>query len=195
MNAGRPIVRLATVSGSFRRAMPNVQEAVHELTDMGVRVLSPADPRVVDAFGEFLFVASDRMRTIRLVQNRHLAAIAASDFLWLVAPEGYIGVSASMEIGYATAIGTPIFSTTPPSDLTLRQYVEVVPSIAAALRRLEGSADLAQPAILLDPDSGVERAHRHLEVLRKQLTGTPSLTDDEAARRNAAAVRSAVKGI
>src|SRR4051794_10477549 len=76
----------ATVSGSFRRAMADVQDAVYGLTDLGVEVLSPADPRVIDAFGDFLFVASDRARVIRLVQSRHLAAIQTSDFLWLVAP-------------------------------------------------------------------------------------------------------------
>src|SRR4051812_6526153 len=93
----------ATVSGSFRRAMGAVQEAVYRLTDAGAQVLSPADPRIVDQFGDFVFVASDRVRAIKLVQSRHLAAIAASDVLWLVAPDGYIGQSGAMEIGYAVA--------------------------------------------------------------------------------------------
>src|SRR6266545_2562945 len=79
--------RHATVSGSFRRAMRQVQEAVYALTDLGVMVLSPADPRVVDELGAFLFVASDRLRIVRLVQQRHLQAISMSDFLWLVAPD------------------------------------------------------------------------------------------------------------
>src|SRR5215208_5165935 len=99
----------ATVCGSFRRAMGAVAEAVYRLTDDGVRVLSPADPRVVDRFGDFLFVASDRARAIKLVESRHLAAIEASDFVWLEAPEGYIGQSGAMEIGFAIAVGTPVF--------------------------------------------------------------------------------------
>ena len=78
----------ATVSGSFHRAMAAIEDAVYALTDSGVQVLSPADPRVVDQFGDFLYVASDRVRAIKLVQSRHLAAIEASDFVWLVAPEG-----------------------------------------------------------------------------------------------------------
>lgn len=163
--------RLATVSGSFRRAMNQVQDAVYELTDLGVKVLSPADPRVVDAFGEFLFVASDQLRTIRLVQNRHLASIAASDLLWLVAPDGYVGVSAAMEIGYAVAAGTPVFGATPPSDLTLRQYVTVA-SPAEALAAVAAPAREPEPVILLDPKSAVERAHSHLERLRVAMTST-----------------------
>jgi hypothetical protein len=71
----------ATVSGSFHRHMPAIYDAVGELRARNVTVLSPSDPRVVDNLGEFLFVASDKLRSIRLVQDRHLQAIRASDFL------------------------------------------------------------------------------------------------------------------
>src|SRR3954452_17370453 len=124
----------AAVSGSFRRAMGAVQDAVYRLTDAGARVLSPADPRVVEQFGDFLFVASDRVRTIKLVQSRHLAAIEASDFVWLVAPEGYIGQSGAMEIGFAVSAGTPVFSSEVPVDLTLRQYVTPLAAPDQAIR-------------------------------------------------------------
>src|ERR1700686_4162645 len=97
----------AAVSGSFHRHMEAITRAVHELAALSVRVLSPADPRIVAAQGEFLFVASDRIRSVRLVQDRHLESIRAADFLWLVCPDGYVGSSASMEIGYAAAAAVP----------------------------------------------------------------------------------------
>jgi hypothetical protein len=131
MNTRQP---RATVSGSFRQHMSAVQDAVYELTDRGVLVLSPADPRVVDQFGDFVFVASDRMRSIGLVEDRHLAAIAASDFVWLVSPEGYIGPSAAMEIGYATAQGVPVLSNEVPNDLGFRRYVRAVSGIPEAVQ-------------------------------------------------------------
>src|SRR5947209_19332770 len=109
----------AAVSGSFHRHMDAITRAVHELATLSVRVLSPADARVVAAQGEFLFVASDRVRSVRLVQDRHLDCIRAADLLWLVCPDGYVGSSASMEIGYAAGAGVPIFATYPPLDLTL----------------------------------------------------------------------------
>ena len=99
----------ATVSGSFHRHMEAISAAVYELAAHSVRVLSPADPRVVAAQGEFLFVASDRVRSIRLVQDRHLESIRSADFLWLVCPDGYVGQSASMEIGFAAGAGVPSF--------------------------------------------------------------------------------------
>src|SRR5713226_8277433 len=132
-----PPTRRATVSGSFRRAMRQVQEAVYALTDMGVHVLSPADPRIVDRLDSFLFVASDRLRSVRLVQQRHLFAISESDFRWLVAPDGYVGTRAASEVGYAVACGVPVLSTAVPMDVTLREFVTVVPDMKSALVRTE----------------------------------------------------------
>src|SRR5438270_8614682 len=124
-----------TVSGSFHRHMHEINVAVQELAMLSVRVLSPADPRIVAAQGEFLFVASDPVRSVRLVQDRHLDSVGASDFLWLVCPDGYVGQSASLELGYAIHAGVPIFATRAPGDLTLREYVTVVPSLKEALRK------------------------------------------------------------
>jgi hypothetical protein len=177
--------------------MVAVQDAVYRLTDAGACVLSPADPRVVDQFGEFVFVASDRVRTIKLVQSRHLAAIKASDLLWLVAPEGYIGQSGAMELGYAVAVGTPVFSSEVPTDLTLRQYVRTLRSPEDALRIVR-DAQLASTrgvaaSILLDPLSVVQSAHEDLERIRADLT-TPgdalsAVSEAAAGRLHAQVVR------
>lgn len=185
----------ATVCGSFRRAMPAIQEAVESLHDRDVAVLSPADPRVVDQFGDFLFVASDRLRTIRLVENRHLAAISASAFVLLVAPDGYVGPSAAMELGYAYAKGIPVFSTTAPSDLTLRQYVRVVATVDAMITSLT-----APPACgsdldaLIDPAAAVAAAHTQLEIVHRELL-TPSAPAAELVGQAADRIRNIISSI
>jgi hypothetical protein len=151
--------------------MGAITSAVSELATLSVRVLSPADPRVVAAQGEFLFVASDRIRSVRLVQDRHLESIRAANFLWLVCPDGYVGQSASMEVGFAAAVGVPIFATHAPYDLTLREYVTIVPTLAAALRRVEASSRTRRPeGILIDPHASVEEAHHSLERIEAALT-------------------------
>lgn len=149
----------AVVSGSFHRHMGAITAAVHELASRSVRVLSPADPRVVAAQGEFLFVASDRVRSVRLVQDRHLECIRAADFVWLICPDGYVGQSASMELGYAAAAGTPIFATHAPVDLTLKEYVTVVRNLTEALRRSCASRRVVRENILIDPHPSLEKAH------------------------------------
>jgi hypothetical protein len=172
----------ATVSGSFHRHMEAITAAVHKLAALSIRVLSPADPRIVAQQGEFLFVASDPVRSVRLVQDRHLESIRAADFLWLVCPDGYVGQSASMEVGFAAAVGVPIFSTQAPNDLTLRQYVNIVPTLAAAVKINNARPRQRRPeGILIDPHASVEQAHLILERIGAALT-RPSGSEGQARR-------------
>ena len=168
----------AAVSGSFHRHMVAIGAAVEELSSHSIRVLSPADPRVVAAHGEFLFVASDRVRSLRLVQDRHLESIRTADFLWLVCPDGYVGQSASMEVGFAAAAGVPVFSTRAPGDLTLREYVVIVPTLLEAVRKIEISSPFRRrEGILIDPHASVEEAHEILERINTTLTCTKGLPE------------------
>jgi hypothetical protein len=168
----------ATVSGSFHRHMDAITRAVHELASLSVRVLSPADPRVVAQQGEFLFVASDRIRSVRLVQDRHLESIRAASFLWLVCPDGYVGQSAAMEIGFAAGAGVPIFATFAPSDLTLREYVRIVPSISDAVVRAASSGRSRHAeGILIDPRASIEKVQETLEQIKDCLTRSKGTED------------------
>src|SRR5882724_8422095 len=161
----------AAVSGSFHRHMERISAAVQELASRAIRVLSPTDPRVVAAQGEFLFVASDPVRSVRLVQDRHLECIRAANFLWLVCPDGYVGQSASMEVGFAAAVGVPILATHAPTDLTLRQYVTVVPKLKEALRIASASSRRRRPeGVLINPHASIGEAHDILERIEARLT-------------------------
>jgi hypothetical protein len=167
-----------TVSGSFHRHMHEIGAAVEELAALSIRVLSPADPRVVAAQGEFLFVASDPVRSVRLVQDRHLECVRASSFLWLVCPDGYVGQSASMELGFAAAVGVPIYSTHAPSDLTLRQYVRPVRSLAEAVRLAKASPRARQDeGILINPRASIAEVHDILGRVQSALTRPGALDD------------------
>jgi hypothetical protein len=161
----------ATVSGSFHRHMTAISDAVRALHDAGVRVLSPADPRVVDEIGPFLFVASDRHRSVRLVQDRHLAAICASSFLWLVCPDGYVGQSAALELGFAIARGISIFGEHLPADITLRQYVQRVESVVDGIQMASscGQSEHPVPSLLIDPATAIESVHEGIETIGQLL--------------------------
>jgi hypothetical protein len=162
--------------------MGAITSAVHELASLGVRVLSPADPRVVAAKGEFLFVASDRLRSVKLVQDRHMDCIRAADFLWLVCPDHYVGVSAAMEISAAHGADVPIYTTVLPSDVTLREYVTVVQGLSDAVDRANASPRPKRPeSFLIDPHSSIEEAHAILERIEVALL-RPSQLDDPAPR-------------
>lgn len=160
-----------TVSGSFRRHISAVQDAVGALKDAGAVVLSPADPRIVDAFGSFVFVSSDQRRSIKGVQARHLDAVRHSDFLWLVCPDGYVGPSAAMEVGFAVASGTPIYSDVAPTDWTIRQFVTPLGSVQAACAFVRGAGDIEpiEGSLLLDPPAALEQVWRELAQVERSL--------------------------
>ncbi len=174
-----------TVSGSFHRHMSAISATVQELTDLGAQVLSPADPRVVDQAGAFLYVASDRVRSVRMVQDRHLEAIRSSDFLWLVCPDGYVGQSAAMEIGFATAAQIPILAESMPSDLTLRKYVHLFPCAGAAVRHYgrRSSVTGAHDRFLIDPYHAVEEARVTLERIASTVDALRPSTSPEEVRQ------------
>ena len=70
--------------------------------------------------------------TVKSIEDHHLLAIKQADFLWLYAPEGYVGISSAFEVGFASAVGLPVFSSHKVSDVMLREYIHVVPSVFAA---------------------------------------------------------------
>jgi hypothetical protein len=151
--------------------MASIQEAVGNLLALGVDVLSPSDPRVVAADKDFLFVASDKLRSRKMVEDRHLEAIRNSDFLWVVCPDGYTGASTSGEILAAAALKVPVFSLDAALDITIGDYVEKVPSMSEAVRRARAARPMNSIAshALLHPEMLSETATR-MDGLRYFLT-------------------------
>lgn len=168
------------VSGSFHRHLSEIQAVVAELDEAGHSVLSPSDPRIVDNFGDFLYVASDKVRSIRMVQDRHLESIRNADFVWLVAPDGYVGPSASLELGFALGSGVGVFSADVLNDLTLRQYVVLVPHLRWALTVTRPQTRSA--SLLIDPTSVVESVHKNLDSISAVLRQPAAKIDESAAR-------------
>jgi len=183
-----------TVSGSFRKHLLEVQRAVEMLTAAGAVVLSPSSPTVVDKIEDFVFVASDVHRSPRLVQDRHMAAIAESDFLWLVCPEGYVGQSACLEVGYAVAQAVPVWSATRPGDLTLRQYVTHMDSCEDAVfaAKKYRRADLHASHVLLDPLHAVDQLHRSVSNIQSILTSSADIAKSRELARDFDTERSTV---
>ena len=54
----------------------------------------------------------------------HYAAIDEADKVYLITPEGYMGTSLKLELGYAVAKDKPIYFTEPTNDIGLDCYVQ-----------------------------------------------------------------------
>lgn len=111
------------VCGTFHRDLSGLERDYNELLAGGVSILSPRDLNFIGERDGFVFAAHEAHRTAEEIQADHLAAVANAEFIWLHAPEGYVGVSASMEVGVAHALRIPIFGRTLPNDVTLRSFV------------------------------------------------------------------------
>src|SRR4051794_3675187 len=119
----RSLGERAVISGSFRRNGAQLASDREALLDAGCVVLSPLDVAFVLEDNGFVKAAHEVDRTAAEIEADHLRAIEEADFVWLHAPEGYVGPSASMEIGFARALGVPIYARYLPSDVALRSLV------------------------------------------------------------------------
>lgn len=123
------------VCGTFHRALDGLAKSVEELRMAGCDVLSPRDLEFVGERDGFVFAAHEVDRTPGEIERHHLEAISRADFVWLHAPGGYVGSSGSMEVGLAHALGVRVYASETPSDVTVKEFVEVVDSPAHAAIR------------------------------------------------------------
>lgn len=117
-----------TISGSFKRDPEGLAKVYADLTAAGCDILSPLSAIPVRAEDGFIFMQGDELDKL-YIERRHLASISQSHFVWLHAPNGYVGPSAAMEIGWAVAQGIQVFSTDTPSDPILQDMVTTVPTL------------------------------------------------------------------
>jgi NTP pyrophosphatase (non-canonical NTP hydrolase) len=137
-----------TISGSFRRFMPEIQLAMAELRQNDVKVLSPAEGPPMYETNGFVVLEGDR-GVPQEIEERHLDAVRRSDFVYVVNPSGYIGPSATLEIGYAFALGIPVFSSHSANEFALSLAIsssgaisEIVSRIKKASRSIPAKGDL-----------------------------------------------------
>lgn len=114
------------ISGSFRRSFQGISETVRTFESLGVEVLSPKASKVINPGEEFAVLETDDTSDPQTLEQRHLDAITAADALYLYDPEGDIGDSSKMELGWAVALGKPVFCKELVADSTLKFFCGTV---------------------------------------------------------------------
>lgn len=125
--------RRVVLCGSYHRRPDLLQRIFRELEATGCRVLSPLSIDFVDTDEPIVRAKTEEDFTIDDLERFHLRAMRDADAIWLHAPEGHVGISASFELGYAHALGKPVFTLTAPTDEMLTTRVRVVASVFEAL--------------------------------------------------------------
>ena len=122
----------AVICGSFKRDPAGLERDYTSLLAAGCTILSPTDLDFVANVQGFVYGSGDLGKSTRDIERRHLSAMLDADLIWLHCPDGYVGSSAAMELGYAQALGLRVFASEAPVDVTLCDFVQVVPSPGTA---------------------------------------------------------------
>jgi NTP pyrophosphatase (non-canonical NTP hydrolase) len=135
------------LSGTYRKDVENLKHTYEEFKDLGCTILSPTNVSVVSEVDGFVYMKGEETETPDKIEGRHLKAIQKANFVWLHAPDGYVGPTAALEVGFANAAGVPVFAQQAPKDKVLRSFVRLVDSPSAMVRTWPQHPDPPVPAL------------------------------------------------
>jgi NTP pyrophosphatase (non-canonical NTP hydrolase) len=81
------------------------------------------------------------------IEARHLDAIQRSTFVWLHCPNGYLGLTAAAEVGFANAIGVPVYAREAPTEKGMKLLVRVIGSPVQAVETRRENREPPAPAL------------------------------------------------
>lgn len=135
------------LSGSYRKDFEGLRRAYEELLDLGCDILSPSNVLAVNEVDGFVYMKGEEVQNPDAIEARHLDSIQRSSFVWLHAPDGYVGPTAALEIGFARAVGVPVYGRQAPKDKILRSFVRVVGSPVLAIETRTKGTEPPTPAL------------------------------------------------
>lgn len=112
--------RKVTISGSFRKHLKNILALKNYFERLEIKVLSPRFKDISSIKKGFVIFKEEKNYSPFELENYHLRSIIDSDALIVCDPEGYVGVSATFEIGFASALKKRIIFTEEPKEFILR---------------------------------------------------------------------------
>src|SRR3989344_5241937 len=107
------------IHGSFRKHFDAIQKVYELFTAIGIEIIAPKQSEVVDIRGGFALLEGEENldpRLIELMYLHNIKQLGATGFSYFVNPEGYIGKSASYELGIAQLSNIRCFFQEPLSD-------------------------------------------------------------------------------
>jgi ADP-ribose pyrophosphatase YjhB (NUDIX family) len=109
----------SVIHGSLRRHLAEIRRAVAVFRSAGIEVLAPKIGPVAAETDGFVFFGGEARQDRRLVELlylRNLKRLGENGFSYFVDPDGYLGTSASYELGIAQATNVPCFFLAKPAD-------------------------------------------------------------------------------
>ncbi len=129
------------VIGSYRRDFVALMQLCRRLEERGhVVVHPPSSARITGDTNGFVRLSTDPSDRVADVQEQVFRLIDQADLVVLCCPDGRVGSSAALEVGYALSSDVAVVPTEQPLDETLRALLEGVP---ARTRMLLGLSPLS----------------------------------------------------
>jgi hypothetical protein len=113
--------RTVTISGSYRKFIKEINKIKNYFTKHNVEVLSPRFTKTDNTDTEFVIFDGEENSSPLELERYHLNSIDNSDVLIVCNPNGYVGASAFIEIGYAHKAGKLIIFSEEPEEFMLKK--------------------------------------------------------------------------
>jgi hypothetical protein len=116
-----------TISGSYRKHLGRILAAKRQFEALGLVVLRPEAETILESEGALVRLEGDS-DDLGAIQEAQLRAISASDLVYVVNPGGYIGTSATLEVGWARRAGITVVSAEPAFEEVVATVIQGVGS-------------------------------------------------------------------
>ncbi len=123
---------IVCLCGSFK-FFDKIQKIKAELNSMGFTCLAPSPFKFRDKNNPSEFIKEwsiltqkEKLKASRDAESTFMQKIDRSDIVYIINPDGYIGASVTLEIGYAFAKSKPIFALENISDITVMSLIDKV---------------------------------------------------------------------
>lgn len=114
------------IIGSFRKHYNQMVDIIDIFNKNAIEVLSPREAIIINPEDEFVVFDYDpKDLSDKEIEDKVLEKMHNVDFVYLYNPGGYIGLSASFEIGYCHAHGIKVYAFEESNELCF-QYVDEV---------------------------------------------------------------------
>jgi NTP pyrophosphatase (non-canonical NTP hydrolase) len=114
------------ICGSFRKSFKDICAIATEFQNLGFEITSPKISTIINPGSEFVILDSDESSDPKIIEEKHLNAIKNSDIVYFYNPQGYLGASATFELGWSLALKKLIFFKENNADFTLNLFCKNV---------------------------------------------------------------------